>query len=69
VSSVVRVEADLNKCIGAGQCVANAAPAFAQDDDTGLVVVNQDLVAASELEAIENAVYACPTRALTLIIE
>jgi ferredoxin len=64
--SAMRIEADLTRCIGAGQCVLNASPVFSQDEDTGLVVVHPEMISNAEREAIENAVYACPTRALTL---
>ena len=35
----MKIIADLNRCIGAGQCVVNAPRFFTQDEDTGLVAV------------------------------
>lgn len=60
----MKVIADLNKCIGAGQCVANAPDFFGQNDDTGLVIVLSDDIPEARREEIEMAIYACPTRAL-----
>ena len=62
----MKVIADLNICIGAGQCVANAPDLFSQDDDTGLVVVPMGDIPDAQREELEMAVYACPTRALSI---
>lgn len=62
----MKIEADLTRCIGAGQCVLNAAGVFSQDEETGLVVIHADKISEADRDAIENAIYACPTRALTL---
>lgn len=62
----MKVIADLKVCIGAGQCVVNAPDFFTQDDDTGLVVVSIDDIPEDRQEEIEMAIYACPTRALSL---
>jgi len=62
----MKVIADLNICIGAGQCVVNALDFFAQDDDTGLVVAPIGDLPEARREEIEMAIYACPTRALSL---
>lgn len=62
----MKVIADLNICIGAGQCVVNAPDFFSQDDDTGLVVASTDDIPEARREEVEMAVYACPTRALRI---
>lgn len=62
----MRIIADLDRCIGAGQCVYNAARFFRQDNDTGLVIPPVGDIPADALEEIEMAIYACPTRALRL---
>ena len=62
----MRIVADLEKCIGAGQCVLNSPRFFAQDDETGLVVVQPGDIPPEAREEVETALYACPTRALSL---
>ena len=62
----MKIVADLTRCIGAGQCVVNAPDFFAQDEDSGLVVVSRENVPDELREEVEMAVYACPTRALSL---
>lgn len=62
----MKIVADLEKCIGAGQCVHNSPRFFTQDEDTGLVVVPGGEIPADALEEVETALYSCPTRALSL---
>lgn len=62
----MRVIADLERCIGAGQCVDNARRFFGQDEDTGLVIPPEGKIDPEAMEEIETAIYACPTRALRL---
>lgn len=62
----MKIVADLERCIGAGQCVANAQRFFTQDEDTGLVVIRIPDVTEEERQEAELAIYACPTRALSL---
>jgi len=63
----MKIVADLERCIGAGQCVANAERFFTQDEETGQVVIQVPTVTETEREEVEMAIYACPTRALSLI--
>ena len=63
----MRIVADLNRCIGAGQCVLNAPRFFTQDEDTGLVIAAVDDIPPEAKDEVEMALYACPTRALSLI--
>lgn len=60
----VRVERSL--CVGAGQCVLAAPAVFDQAVEDGLVLVLDDTPPASELEAVRDAVWACPSGAVTL---
>ena len=62
----MKIVADLERCIGAGQCVANAERFFTQNEDTGQVVIRVPTVTEADREEVELAVYACPTRALSL---
>lgn len=62
----MRIVADLDKCIGAGQCVHNAPRFFTQDEDTGLVVAPDGSIPEAARDEVEIALYSCPTRALSL---
>jgi len=64
---IMKIVADLERCIGAGQCVANAERFFTQDEETGQVIIQVPTVTETEREEVELAIYACPTRALSLI--
>lgn len=59
----MRVEADREACISAGNCVMVAEAVFDQDDD-GVVVVLADEVPAGEHEHAREAVRLCPAGAL-----
>jgi ferredoxin len=63
---VVRVEADRDVCIQAGNCVMSASALFDQDDD-GIVVVLVDEVPDGEEAHARDAVKLCPAEALRLI--
>lgn len=56
----MKIKVDIDKCIGAGLCVLAAPQVFAQDDDTGLVVVLQEYPAADQHEAVREAARLCP---------
>ena len=60
---MVRVEADRDVCIQAGNCVMVADAVFDQDDD-GIVVVLVDEVPEAEQEHAREAVRLCPSQAL-----
>jgi len=63
---VVKITADTDLCIGAGNCVMVAAEVFDQDDD-GIVVLRHETVSDSELEHVREAVKLCPSQALKLV--
>jgi ferredoxin len=62
----MRVEADHDSCITAGNCVMVADAVFDQDDD-GVVVVLTDEVPEDEVEHAREAVKLCPASALKLL--
>jgi ferredoxin len=62
----VKVEADRDVCIQAGNCVMTADSLFDQDDD-GIVVVLVDEVPEDELDHAREAVKLCPSQALRII--
>ena len=62
----MKVEADRDVCIQAGNCVMTADSLFDQDDD-GIVVVLVDEVPEDELDHAREAVKLCPSQALRII--
>ncbi|MGB3355134.1 MAG: ferredoxin [Mycobacterium sp.] len=61
----MRVSADRELCIQAGNCVMVAGEVFDQDDD-GIVVVLADPVPDGEHDHVREAVKLCPASALSL---
>ena len=60
-----RIEVDRDRCVGSGACEALASDVFEVDDD-GVLVVHRPQPSRDELSDVEDAVRACPTRALSL---
>ncbi len=61
----MKVQADRDVCIQAGNCVMVADNLFDQDDD-GIVVVLVDDVPAEEEDKAREAVKLCPSQALKI---
>jgi ferredoxin len=59
----LRISADRDVCISAGNCVMAASAIFDQDDD-GIVVVLVDEVPKDEVDRAREAVKLCPSQAL-----
>ena len=64
----MKVAADRDVCISAGNCVMVADALFDQDDD-GIVTVLVDEVPEGEEEHAREAVKMCPSQALRLASE
>jgi ferredoxin len=62
----VKVEADRDVCISAGNCVMAADAVFDQDED-GIVVVLVDDVPDGEEDHAREAVKLCPSQALRIV--
>jgi ferredoxin len=60
----IKVDRDL--CMGSGMCIVYAPGTFAHDDETKAIVVDPE---GDPIDAIRNAVQACPTSAITLVTE
>lgn len=60
-----RLEVDRERCVGSGACEALAPDVFEVDDD-GVLLVHRSEPADDELADVQDAVQACPTRALSL---
>ncbi|KEI43921.1 MULTISPECIES: ferredoxin [Pseudonocardiaceae] len=63
----MRIGADLERCVGAGQCVLADPSLFDQNDEDGTVVLLSDEVADDHVEAAREAVRVCPSGALSLV--
>jgi len=61
----MRIVADTDVCIGAGQCVLTDPEVFDQDDD-GTVVVLQEAPEGEHEAGAREAVKLCPSQALSL---
>jgi ferredoxin len=62
----MKVIADQDKCVSAGNCVAHAPQVFDQDEDDGSVIL---LVAAPPddlADAVRQAAAACPAMAIRI---
>ena len=63
----MRIEADLERCQGAGMCALTAPQVFDQGEDDGRVVVLEP-VPPPELEpAVARAAGLCPNRVIRLV--
>ena len=62
----MKIEADRELCIAAGNCVLSAEAVFDQDDD-GIVLLLADEVPEGEEERVREAVKLCPSGALRLV--
>jgi ferredoxin len=62
----VKVHADRDVCIQAGNCVMSAPAVFDQDDD-GIVVVLAAEVPDDEMAHVNDAVNLCPSQALRIV--
>jgi ferredoxin len=61
----MRVTADLERCIGAGQCVLSAPNVFDQTDE-GLVDVLVPVPGDGEADAVDQASRHCPSGAIQI---
>jgi len=57
----IEIAVDRAECIGSGQCVAVAPRAFRLDDAMKAAVIDPE---AEDLDAVLEAAYICPTRAI-----
>lgn len=61
----MRIIADTDVCVGAGQCALVAGTLFDQDDD-GIVEVLEAHPDAADEPAARRAASLCPARAITI---
>jgi ferredoxin len=61
----MRIVADREKCMGAGQCVLTSPELFDQSDEDGRVLLRSDTVPAGQADAARLAVKLCPMHVLS----
>jgi ferredoxin len=64
--NTVRITADTEVCVGAGQCVLTEPTVFDQDDD-GIVVLATDHPDGQAATRARDAVSLCPSQALSIV--
>ena len=60
------ISVDRERCMGSGMCIVFAPNTFTHDDQAKAVVVDPE---GDPIDAVRNAVEACPTSALQLIVD
>ncbi len=60
----MRVTIDRSKCVGSGNCVITAPEVFDQDDE-GIVVLQNATPPESQQAAVRQAVELCPARVIS----
>ncbi|MBE1490065.1 ferredoxin [Plantactinospora soyae] len=64
---MLQVIADLDRCVGAGQCVLTEPGVFDQDQEDGTVVILDDTPEDERtITRVREAIHICPSRALAL---
>ena len=63
----MRIQADRETCVGAGNCVMTAPSLFDQDDAEGLVVVRDDAPPPPLHALARRAAQLCPSGAIDLL--
>jgi ferredoxin len=61
----MRVKANVDTCVGTGQCEAALGSVFAVGDE-GVVEVDQDAVEQADADQLRRAIRVCPTDSLSL---
>lgn len=62
----MRVDADRETCVGAGQCALVAPKIFDQDDDGIVEVLMRDVHEVEDEQGARRAAALCPARAISL---
>ncbi|MFJ9891630.1 ferredoxin [Streptomyces sp. NPDC091287] len=64
----MRITADTDRCIGAGQCVLTAADLFDQDEDGIVALLTDSVDSAADVELARQAEHLCPAAALRITV-
>jgi ferredoxin len=60
----MKVTAEQDKCVSAGNCVAHAPLVFDQDEDDGSVILLDPTPSDDLADAVRGAAAACPAMAI-----
>lgn len=60
----MKVIADRDKCVSAGNCVAHAPEVFDQDEDDGSVLLLEEFPSPDQFDNVKQAAAACPAMAI-----
>ncbi|MDH6293551.1 ferredoxin [Rhodococcus opacus] len=63
----MRIDIDVAKCIGAGQCVMAAPEVFDQNEDNGTIILLNDSPPADQGEPVREAAMMCPASVITVV--
>ncbi|MFR9727671.1 ferredoxin [Saccharopolyspora sp. MS10] len=62
---MLKITADTERCVGAGQCVLSDPDVFDQDDE-GVVTLLVESPGAEHAENVRQAALICPSQAITV---
>ncbi|MFF1253779.1 ferredoxin [Pseudarthrobacter sp. NPDC058329] len=62
----MKIEIDIDKCVGAGVCVLAAPTVFDQNDDDGVIIVLNETLPPSQEAAVRDAAARCPASVIRL---
>lgn len=63
---MIRIYADPQKCVGAGQCVRNVPQIFDQREHDGIVVLLTQTAPDALAPALKKAEQLCPSQAIRI---
>jgi ferredoxin len=63
----MRVEVDVPKCVGSGQCVLLAPDVFDQREEDGMVVLLDESPPVELHDAVREAAVVCPAAVIRLV--
>jgi ferredoxin len=63
----MRVEVDVPKCVGSGQCVLLAPDVFDQREEDGMVVLLDERPPVDLHDAVREAAVVCPAAVIRLV--
>jgi ferredoxin len=64
----MRVEVDVPKCVGSGQCVLLAPDVFDQREEDGMVVLLDERPPVDLHDAVREAAVVCPAAVIRLAV-
>ncbi|MGW1056099.1 ferredoxin [Streptomyces sp. NPDC002521] len=65
----MRLNADRDRCVGAGACASIVPAVFEQDEEEGLVRLVAERPEPAQVAEVRRAVSMCPAQAIRVITE